>query len=64
MSANLQNPIFQDENKAREWLEARVWPTRPVCPHCGSHGEDVARLEGSKHRPGLYQCDDAVSSSR
>ena len=25
MTANLQNPIFTDETKAREWLEARVW---------------------------------------
>jgi hypothetical protein len=34
--ANLQNPIFTDETKAREWLEARVWPNGPVCPHCGA----------------------------
>jgi transposase-like protein len=56
MTANLQNPIFQDETKAREWLEARVWPNGPVCPHCGSTGDDVTKLEGKKHRPGLYQC--------
>src|ERR1700728_4809854 len=56
MSANLQNPIFQDDTKAREWLEARVWPQGPVCPHCGSTGDDVTKLEGGKHRPGLYQC--------
>ena len=24
--SNLQNPIFTDDAKAREWLEARVWP--------------------------------------
>jgi hypothetical protein len=24
MTSNLQNPIFTDETKAREWLEARV----------------------------------------
>ena len=56
MGANLQNPIFTDETKAREWLEARVWPEGPICPHCGSHSDDVTKLEGSKHRPGLYQC--------
>lgn len=56
MTANLQNPIFQDDAKAREWLEARVWPQGPVCPHCGSTGSDVRKLEGSKHRPGVYQC--------
>jgi transposase-like protein len=56
MSANLQNPIFTDESKAREWLEARVWPNGPICPHCGATGEDVTKLAGKKHRPGLYQC--------
>ena len=56
MTANLQNPIFTDETKAREWLEARVWPNGPVCPHCGSTGEDVTKLEGKAHRHGLYQC--------
>jgi transposase-like protein len=56
MTANLQNPIFTDETKAREWLEARVWPTGPVCPHCGATDEDVTKLVGSKHRPGVYQC--------
>ncbi len=56
MTANLQNPIFQDDAKAREWLEARVWPNGPVCPHCGSTGSDLRKLEGTKHRPGVYQC--------
>jgi len=56
MTANLQNPIFTDESKAREWLEARVWPNGPVCPHCGSTGDDVTALNGKAHRPGLYQC--------
>ena len=26
MTNLLKNPIFHDETKAREWLEARVWP--------------------------------------
>lgn len=56
MSANLQNPIFTDETKAREWLERRVWPQGPICAHCGATGEDVTKLEGAKHRPGLFQC--------
>jgi transposase-like protein len=56
MTANLQNPIFTDETKAREWLEVRVWPNGPVCPHCGSTGDDVTALQGKAHRPGLYQC--------
>ena len=56
MTANLQNPIFTDEAKAREWLEARVWPNGPVCPHCGATDDDVTALRGKAHRPGLYQC--------
>jgi transposase-like protein len=56
MAANLQNPIFTDDTKAREWLEARVWPNGPVCPHCGATGDDVTALQGKAHRPGLYQC--------
>jgi transposase-like protein len=56
MTANLQNPIFTDETKAREWLEARVWPNGPICPHCGATGDDVTALQGRAHRPGLYQC--------
>src|SRR6266581_3490304 len=56
MPANLQNPIFTDEDKAREWLEARVWPEGAVCPHCGCTVEYVTKLEAGVHRPGLYQC--------
>src|SRR5947208_2076177 len=56
--SNLQNPIFQDDDKAREWLEARVWPNGPVCPHCGVTSEHVTKLEGAAHRPGVYQCNE------
>jgi len=56
MAALLKNPIFNDEVAAREWLEARVWPEGAVCPHCGVTGDDVTKLEGGNHRPGLYQC--------
>jgi transposase-like protein len=56
MSANLQNPIFQNETKAREWLEARVWPEGPICAHCGATSEHVTKLEGDAHRAGVYQC--------
>jgi hypothetical protein len=30
----LTNPIFQDAEKAREFLEAQRWPDGPICPHC------------------------------
>ncbi|HUZ91525.1 MAG TPA: IS1595 family transposase [Methylocella sp.] len=52
---NLSNPIFHDETKAREWLEARVWPNGPVCPHCGVV-DQATLMKGKTTRPGLYQC--------
>lgn len=58
MNADLQNPIFQDDEKAREWLETRIWPNGPCCPHCGATSERVKKLEGEAHRPGLYQCNE------
>jgi transposase-like protein len=56
MLAQFNNPIFLDETAAREWLEARIWPNGPFCPHCGS--VSVTALHGSAHRAGLYQCND------
>ncbi|MBC5763846.1 IS1595 family transposase [Ramlibacter albus] len=56
-SAILNQPHFQDEGKAREYLEALRWPQGTVCPHCGVIGT-AYKLEGTKHRPGLYKCKD------
>jgi transposase-like protein len=57
MSADLQNPAFADDDKAREALEAIRWPDGPFCPHCGnSNQEKIAKGEGKAHRPGLYYC--------
>ncbi len=52
--SDLQNPIFHNEAKARQWLESQVWPDGPVCPHCGE--QNYRKLDGKAHRPGLYQC--------
>jgi len=54
-SNNLSNPIFQDADAARQWLEARLWKDGPICPHCGVVGE-ATLMQGESHRPGLYQC--------
>ena len=59
MANLLENPIFKDETKAREWLEARVWPQGPHCPHCGNADpEKITALKGKVHRAGLYQCNE------
>jgi len=57
VDANLPQAIFTDDTKAREWLESRVWPDGPVCPHCGNCDEKkITSLRGEAHRPGVYQC--------
>jgi len=60
-SATFQHPMFHDEDKAREALEAELWPDGPVCRHCGNADpEKIAKVEGKKrtHRPGLYYCNE------
>jgi len=52
---NLNDPIFSDEAKAREYFEAIRWPNGPVCVHCGET-QRVYRLDGTSHRPGLIHC--------
>lgn len=54
---NLTNPIFTDVDEARNYLEAQRWANGVSCPHCGGT-EKCKRLEGAKHRPGLFQCGD------
>jgi len=49
------NPVFQDAEKAREFLESLLWPDGPVCPHCGLIGCSN-QLHGKAHRAGVYKC--------
>jgi transposase-like protein len=51
----LDNPVFTDAEKAREWLEALLWPNGPACPHCGLVG-CAYQFKGNAHRPGVYKC--------
>lgn len=62
--AILQDPMFHDEDKAREALEAELWPDGPVCRHCGNADPDkIAKVQGKKqsHRAGLYYCNECKS---
>lgn len=54
---DLTNPIFTNDNKAREHLEAIRWPNGPVCPHCGGVNQ-IKPLTGKGVRAGLYYCND------
>lgn len=56
---NLTDPIFNNEDKAREHLESIRWANGVYCPHCGNaDAETIHRLKGKSTRPGLYQCNE------
>jgi transposase-like protein len=44
-------PHFHDDTAARKFLEALLWPSGPVCPHCGVIGHAYATT-----REGVYRC--------
>jgi len=52
---DITNPIFSDETKAREHLEATRWPDGPVCPFCDTQNH-VKALGGKSMGPGWYHC--------
>jgi transposase-like protein len=58
MAAILNQPHFQDAEKAREYLETLRWPNGVVCPHCGVVGNALALTGNKNYRPGLYKCRD------
>jgi transposase-like protein len=53
----LNQPHFQDEDKAREYLEALRWQNGAVCPHCGGT-ERNSKFQGQSTRKGVYKCYD------
>lgn len=46
---------FHDEEAAYAYLEARVWPNGPVCPHCGGF-DRISKMHGKSTRIGVYKC--------
>ena len=55
--APIQNPVFTNEDQAREALETIRWPDGPYCPHCGNSDQGkIARAHGKSVRAGLYYC--------
>ncbi len=51
----LNDAHFHNEAAAYRFVEARVWPEGPVCPHCGGV-ERIGKLEGKSTRVGVYKC--------
>lgn len=57
MTSVLQAPQFQDEAAAYAYVERHLWPTGPICPHCGNcDPRKVGRLNGKTTRIGLRKC--------
>ena len=51
----LEAEAFHDETAAYAWVEARVWPEGPICPHCG--GVDrISKMKGKSTRIGVWKC--------
>lgn len=55
MTCDLTNPIFTNEEKAVEHMEADRWPTGAFCPFCGS--VNVHKM-GGKTQAGMWLCND------
>jgi transposase-like protein len=55
MQSALNTPHLCNEEAAIAYVEARLWPDGPVCPHCGTVGE-ATRSKGKTTRPGLWNC--------
>src|SRR5438874_1661748 len=55
---DLRNPIYHDDDAARQHLERVLWPQGPVCPRCGVMGDRITKLQGKSTRPGVYKCKD------
>jgi transposase-like protein len=57
MNSNLNAPQFRDEQAAYDYVEAHLWPTGPVCPHCGNSAQDrITKLQGKSTRIGTRKC--------
>jgi len=50
-------PHFHNEDAAFAYVEERLWPNGPTCPHCGNADTArIGRLTGKSSRPGLRKC--------
>jgi len=51
----LDAEALHDEAAAYAWVEVRLWPNGPVCPHCGGI-ERISKMQGKSTRIGVYKC--------
>lgn len=55
MVSALSAPHFHNEEAAYAYVESRIWPDGPVCPHCGGV-ERISKMRGKSTRVGAYKC--------
>ena len=55
MTSVLSAKHFHDEAAAYKFLEERVWPNGPACPHCGGF-DRISKMAGESTRIGTYKC--------
>jgi transposase-like protein len=55
MASALSAPHFHNEEAAYRYVESRLWPEGPVCPHCGGV-ERISKMQGKSTRIGTYKC--------
>jgi transposase-like protein len=46
---------LHNEAAAYAWVEARLWPNGPICPHCGGIAR-ISKMGGKSTRIGVYKC--------
>ncbi|MFZ1962328.1 MAG: IS1595 family transposase [Roseiarcus sp.] len=51
----LDAKALHDESAAYAWVETRLWPNGPICPHCDG-GERISKMQGKSTRIGVYKC--------
>ena len=53
----LSDARFHNEEAAFAYVEAELWPSGPVCPHCeNADSTKIGRLQGKTTRVGLRKC--------
>ena len=55
MKSVLSDKHFHNEQAAYDFVEVRLWPNGPVCPHCGGV-ERISKMGGKSTRIGAYKC--------
>jgi transposase-like protein len=55
MHPALDEKYLHDEAAAYRWVEDRVWPEGPICPHCGGF-DRISKMKGKSTRLGAYKC--------